>query len=94
MAVQLPDLLLSDIRRNLTRWSVAIEIVRREYPSIPVVLMTALVQSRPLSGRSKKGLFDYISKPFNIGGELLAIIPGDVHQLATNRQATSFGSRW
>jgi len=50
-----------------------LEIVRREYPSIPVVLMTAFGSIETAVRAVKEGAFDYISKPFNID-ELVAIV--------------------
>ena len=50
-----------------------LEIVRREYSSIPVVLMTAFGSIETAVRAVKEGAFDYISKPFNID-ELVAIV--------------------
>src|SRR5689334_3409799 len=71
---QRPDLLLSDIRMKtrLDRLSL-LEIVRREYPAVPVVLMTAFGSIETAVRAVKEGAFDYISKPFNID-ELVAIV--------------------
>ena len=74
MAVQRPDLLLSDIRMKTRLDGLSLlEIVRREYPSIPVVLMTAFGSIETAVRAVKEGAFDYISKPFNID-ELVAIV--------------------
>src|SRR5258707_11126734 len=73
MAVQRPDLLLSYIRMKTRLDGLSLlEIVRREYPSIPVVLMTAFGSIETAIRAVKEGAFDYISKPFNID-ELVAI---------------------
>jgi len=69
-----PDLLLSDIRMKTKLDGLSLlEIVRREYPSIPVVLMTAFGSIETAIRAVKEGAFDYISKPFNID-ELVAIV--------------------
>src|SRR5882724_7100882 len=74
MAVQQPDLLLSDIRMKTRLDGLSLlEIVRREYPSIPVVLMTAFGSIETAVRAVKEGAFDYISKPFNID-ELVGIV--------------------
>jgi DNA-binding NtrC family response regulator len=74
IAAQLPDLLLSDIRMKTRLDGMSLlEIVRREYPAIPVVLMTAFGSIETAVRAVKEGAFDYISKPFNIG-ELVAIV--------------------
>ncbi|HEX3253825.1 MAG TPA: sigma-54 dependent transcriptional regulator [Pyrinomonadaceae bacterium] len=71
---QLPDLLLSDIRMKTRLDGLSLlEIVRREYPSVPVVLMTAFGSIETAVRAVKEGAFDYISKPFNID-ELVAIV--------------------
>jgi two-component system, NtrC family, response regulator AtoC len=74
MSSQQPDLLLSDIRMKTRLDGLSLlEIVRREYPSIPVVLMTAFGSIETAVRAVKEGAFDYISKPFNID-ELVAIV--------------------
>jgi two-component system, NtrC family, response regulator AtoC len=74
IALRQPDLLLSDIRMKTRLDGLSLlEIVRREYPSIPVVLMTAFGSIETAIRAVKEGAFDYISKPFNID-ELVAIV--------------------
>src|ERR1043165_416178 len=71
---QRPDLLLSDIRMKTRLDGLSLlEIVRREYPAVPVVLMTAFGSIETAVRAVKEGAFDYISKPFNID-ELVAIV--------------------
>ena len=74
ISAQQPDLLLSDIRMKTRLDGLSLlEIVRREYPSIPVVLMTAFGSIDTAVRAVKEGAFDYISKPFNID-ELVVIV--------------------
>jgi DNA-binding NtrC family response regulator len=74
MANHQPDLLLSDIRMRTRLDGLSLlEIVRREYAPIPVVLMTAFGSIETAVRAVKEGAFDYISKPFNID-ELVAIV--------------------
>src|ERR1043166_6875853 len=69
-----PDLLLSDIRMKTRLDGLSLlEIVRREYPAVPVVLMTAFGSIETAVRAVKEGAFDYIRKPFNID-ELVAIV--------------------
>src|SRR6185503_10891991 len=71
---QRPDLLLSDIRMKTPLDGLSLlEIVRRQYPSVPVVLMTAFGSIETAVRAVKEGAFDYISKPFNID-ELVVIV--------------------
>lgn len=68
-----PDFLLSDIRMKTRLDGLSLlELVRRDHPAIPVVLMTAFGSIETAIRAVKEGAFDYISKPFNID-ELVAI---------------------
>src|SRR5213594_910225 len=68
------DLLLSDIRMKTRLDGLSLlELVRRDYSAIPVVLMTAFGSIETAIRAVKEGAFDYISKPFNID-ELVAIV--------------------
>jgi len=69
-----PNLLLSDIRMKTRLDGLSLlELVRRDYPAIPVVLMTAFGSIETAIRAVKEGAFDYISKPFNID-ELVTIV--------------------
>jgi len=73
LSVSQPDLLLSDIRMKTPLDGLSLlELVRRDYSAIPVVLMTAFGSIETAVRAVKEGAFDYISKPFNID-ELVAI---------------------
>ena len=73
LSVSQPDLLLSDIRMKTRLDGLSLlELVRRDYSAIPVVLMTAFGSIETAIRAVKEGAFDYISKPFNID-ELVAI---------------------
>ena len=83
ISVSRPDLLLTDIRMKTRLDGLSLlEFVRRDYPGIPVVLMTAFGSIETAIRAVKEGAFDYISKPFNID-ELVAIA----------RQALANGSK-
>jgi DNA-binding NtrC family response regulator len=67
VADERPDVLLSDIRMKTRLDGLSLlDRVRREHPSIPVVLMTAFGSIETAVRAVKEGAFDYISKPFNI----------------------------
>jgi len=73
LSVSQPDLLLSDIRMKTRLDGLSLlELVRRDYSAIPVVLMTAFGSIETAIRAVKEGAFDYISKPFNID-ELVVI---------------------
>ena len=74
LATLQPSLLLSDIRMKTSLDGLSLlELVRRDYSAIPVVLMTAFGSIETAIRAVKEGAFDYISKPFNID-ELVAIV--------------------
>ena len=74
LSVSQPDLLLSDIRMKTRLDGLSLlELVRRDYSGIPVVLMTAFGSIETAIRAVKEGAFDYISKPFNID-ELVVIV--------------------
>lgn len=63
----LPDILVSDIRlKNRFDGLTLLDRVRREYPSLPIILMTAFGSIDTTIKAVKEGAFDYISKPFDI----------------------------
>ena len=68
------DLLLSDIRMKTRLDGLSLlELVRRDYPDTPVVLMTAFGSIETAIRAVKEGAFEYISKPFNLD-ELVGIV--------------------
>jgi two-component system response regulator AtoC len=74
LATTQADLLLSDIRMKTRMDGLSLlELVRRDYPGIPVVLMTAFGSIETAIRAVKEGAFDYISKPFDID-ELVGIV--------------------
>jgi len=61
------DVLVSDIRMKTPFDGLALlDHVRQEYPSLPVVLMTAFGSVDTAVRAVKQGAFDYVSKPFDI----------------------------
>ena len=67
LAVESPDVLVSDIRMTKPDDGLALlDHVRHEYPQLPVVLMTAFGSVDTAVRAVKQGAFDYVSKPFDI----------------------------
>jgi len=68
------DVLLTDIRMSspLEGFSL-LDAVRRQYPTTPVVLMTAFGSIESAIRAVKDGAYDYLSKPFDID-ELVATV--------------------
>src|SRR5947207_10569285 len=62
-----PDVVVSDIRlKSRVDGLGLLDGIRQEYPSIPVVLITAFGSIETAIRAVKNGAFDYISKPFEI----------------------------
>jgi two-component system response regulator AtoC len=62
-----PDILVSDIRMKKRLDGLALlDHSQREWPSLPVILMTAFGSLETAIKAVKEGAFDYISKPFDI----------------------------
>jgi two-component system, NtrC family, response regulator AtoC len=62
-----PDILVSDIRMKARLDGLALlDHAQREWPSLPVILMTAFGSLETAIKAVKEGAFDYISKPFDI----------------------------
>src|SRR5262245_39836463 len=88
LAIAPADLLLSDIRMKTRLDGLSLlELVRRDYDGIPVVLMTAFGSIETAIRAVKEGAFDYISKPFNID-ELVAIVRRALNN-RTSKQAAA-----
>ncbi|MFQ5483198.1 MAG: sigma-54-dependent transcriptional regulator, partial [Nitrospinaceae bacterium] len=60
------DAILTDIKMPRSNGLDVLEVVNRERPNIPVIMMTAFASAETAVEAMKKGAFDYISKPFQI----------------------------
>ncbi len=61
-----PDLIISDIRMTGLSGFDMLEKVKREYPEIPVIIMTAFSDLETTVSSFQKGAYEYITKPFDI----------------------------
>ena len=68
-----PDLILSDVRMPGKSGLDFLEIVKRDNPQIPVIIMTAYSDVETTVDSYKAGAYEYISKPFDIN-DLLKIV--------------------
>src|SRR5512143_2427845 len=68
-----PDLLLVDVRMPGLSGLEVTRIAHRDYPSLPVVVMTAFGSMDTAIEAIQEGAFDFISKPMNLD-ELKKII--------------------
>ena len=61
-----PDVIISDIRMPGMSGIDMLEKIKREYPKIPIIIMTAFSDLETTVSSLKKGAYDYITKPFDI----------------------------
>lgn len=68
-----PDLVVLDLSLPILTGESVCKTIKKEYPSIPVIILTAKNQSDDVIKGFKLGADDYVSKPFELD-ELLARI--------------------
>lgn len=68
-----PDVLLSDIRMPDMDGLSLLKIIKEQYPTLPVIIMTAHSDLDAAVNAYQQGAFDYLPKPFDID-ETLALI--------------------
>ena len=61
-----PNIIISDIRMPGGSGLEMLENVRREFPKIPIIIMTAFSDLESTVSSLQKGAYDYITKPFDI----------------------------
>jgi len=67
------DLVLTDLRMPRVDGLELLELLRRDYPQLPVVLLTAHGDERTAVRALKLGAWDYVPKPYD-NAEILAIV--------------------
>ena len=66
VAEQTPDLVISDLRMPNVDGIGLLAGIRKQYPELPVILVTAYASSDSTIQAMRLGADDYISKPFRI----------------------------
>jgi two-component system chemotaxis response regulator CheY len=69
----LVDLIICDIRMPEVNGVEAISYFRREFPSIPITVLTGFPDSQMAESFLKQGVVDYVIKPID-GTKLLAVV--------------------
>lgn len=59
-----PDIILADIRMPKIDGIELARIIKREYPGIKIVLMTAYSSPQTIAQARREGVDDYLEKPF------------------------------
>ena len=73
LATRRPDVLLTDVRMPGTEGLRLLEIARRDYPGLPVIVMTAHSDLEHAVAAYRGGAFEYLPKPFDID-EAVALV--------------------
>ena len=71
-----PNLIISDIRMPKMSGIDMLEKLKREYPKIPVIIMTAFSDLETTVSSLKKGAYEYLTKPFDIDKVLQIVKKG------------------
>ena len=72
-----PDIIVSDIKMPGESGLVMLENIKREFPKIPIIIMTAFSDLESTVSSLQKGAYDYIPKPFDIK-ELISTVEKSV----------------
>jgi two-component system nitrogen regulation response regulator GlnG len=86
LARELPDVLITDIRMPGTGGLKLLERVRRDYPGLPVIVMTAHSDLDSAVAAYQGGAFEYLPKPFDID-EAVALVRRAATQGGPRRDA-------
>ena len=73
LAARRPDVLVTDLRMPGTGGLGLLEIVRRDHPKLPVIVMTAHADLDHAVAAYRGGAFEYLAKPFDID-EAVALV--------------------
>lgn len=86
-----PGALISDIRMPGESGLNLLERLKREYPDLPVIIMTAYTDLDSTVAAFQGGAFDYLAKPFDVN-EAVALIRRALNEAALNHQDAEDGS--
>ncbi len=73
LAARRPDVLVTDLRMPGTGGLRLLEIVRRDHPGLPVIVMTAHADLELAVAAYRGGAFEYLPKPFDIDDALALV---------------------
>ena len=78
-----PNVIISDIRMPGINGTDMLEQVKREYPKIPIIMMSAFSDLETTVMSLKKGAYEYVTKPFDIN-EIAALVEKACKSSATS----------
>ena len=88
LAERRPDVLITDVRMPGTEGLKLLEIARREYAGLPVIVMTAHADLDHAVAAYRGGAFEYLPKPFDID-EAVALVRRAANPGAAGRKEDS-----
>ena len=68
-----PDIILSDVRMPGISGIDLMDKLKREYPHVPIIIMTAFSDLETTVSSLQKGAYEYLTKPFDIDLSLIHI---------------------
>ena len=78
-----PNVIISDVRMPGINGTDMLERVKREYPKIPIIIMTAFSDLETTVMSLKKGAYEYVTKPFDIN-EITTLVEKACKSAATS----------
>ena len=83
-----PALIISDIRMPKMSGIDMLDKIKREYPHIPVIIMTAFSDLETTVDSLKKGAYEYLTKPFDIDEVVALVKKGCKNSISLNAKDT------
>ena len=87
-----PHVLVTDLKMGAMDGMALFEEVRRSHPALPVIILTAHGSIPDAVAAMRKGVFDYLTKPFD-GQELVALI-ASAARLSSTPAKTDGDDQW
>ena len=88
-----PNIIVSDIRMPGESGLEMLENVRREFPKIPIIIMTAFSDLESTVSSLQKGAYDYITKPFDIKEMISSVEKSLKNKISLESKTKSYLSR-
>ena len=88
-----PNIIVSDIRMPGESGLEMLENVRREFPRIPIIIMTAFSDLESTVSSLQKGAYDYITKPFDIKEMISSVEKSLKNKISLESKTKSYLSR-
>jgi two-component system nitrogen regulation response regulator GlnG len=89
LAAEQPDVLITDVRMPGTEGLRLLELVRRDHPGLPVIVMTAHSDLDHAVAAYRGGAFEYLPKPFDIDEAVTLVQRAATQGEAARQEATA-----